>query len=338
MPTFCRHNHLIQNCPICAREQQVDLRPIVSSAAPKSTQPRPARPASEGGRSGSTRVRSGASRTGARGGSGVRVRQLVRGIDDGYSSQLVPGLRSSDDAERLAEELAFAAARLATLASRPPGLYAEVAAPGGDPEERTWLAFLIAYLGPLEGEEPFAAIEAARVPWAAAESLALDGVEIGPRGVHDAARGGRTVEAYRAWAGRSGSQSAAFTGEPSWPPERRFARVYERLALPGLTRDARFELLTSLGRLGVYDVQAAALQLGGSDTVTTAAKRVLGIGDPMLLERRAADLAAASELPLEALDVGLYNWDRGSRARLGMPADAEADPAVLDSVRAALGL
>ncbi len=36
-------------------------------------------------------------------------------------------------------------------------------------EERTWLAFLIAYLGPLDGEEPFAAIEAVRVPWAAAE-------------------------------------------------------------------------------------------------------------------------------------------------------------------------
>ncbi len=40
MPTFCRHNHLIQNCPICSREQNVELRPIVSPSGPKATQAR----------------------------------------------------------------------------------------------------------------------------------------------------------------------------------------------------------------------------------------------------------------------------------------------------------
>ena len=35
-------------------------------------------------------------------------------------------------------------------------------------------------------------------------------------------------------------------------------------------------------------------------TLDVAAKRALGIGDPMLLERRAADLAEACSLPLEA--------------------------------------
>ena len=40
MPTFCRHNRLLQNCTICAREQNFDARPVVSSSAPKSTQPR----------------------------------------------------------------------------------------------------------------------------------------------------------------------------------------------------------------------------------------------------------------------------------------------------------
>ena len=33
--------------------------------------------------------------------------------------------------------------------------------------------------------------------------------------------------------------------------ERRFARVFERMALPGLQRGARFDLLATLGRLGV---------------------------------------------------------------------------------------
>ena len=65
---------------------------------------------------------------------------------------------------------------------------------------------------------------------------------------------------------------------------------------------------------------------------------MLGIGDPLLLERRAAELAEACGLPLAALDVGLYNWERGARALLGMPAELDPDPAALDSIRGALGL
>src|SRR5437764_7901517 len=33
VPTFCRHNRLIHNCPICSREQEIELRPIVSPGA-----------------------------------------------------------------------------------------------------------------------------------------------------------------------------------------------------------------------------------------------------------------------------------------------------------------
>jgi hypothetical protein len=268
----------------------------------------------------------------------MTIRRLARGAEDGYRSELVPGLKSGADAERLAEELAFAAARLERLRLDPPGLYAEVADPAGDLEERTWLAFLIAYLGPLEDEEPFAGIEAVRTGWDSNQPLSLDEVRTGPRGVHDPARGTRTVDAYRSWAARAGSQQAAFTGESSWTPQRRFARVFERLALPGFGRDARFELLSTLGVVQAYELDADTLALGGPDSVTAAAKRVLGIGDAMLLGRRARDLAAAAALPLEALDVGLYNWERGTRTRLGMPADVEPDADTLDAVRAALGL
>ncbi len=269
---------------------------------------------------------------------GVRIRQLARGAEDGYQSGLLPGLRSSEDAERLAEELAFAAARLELLERDPPGLYAEVAA-AGDLEERTWLSFLIAYLGPLDDDEdPFAAVARVRTPWAGGRLPLLDDVSTGPRTAHDPARGTRTLEAYRAWAARSGSQAAAFVGDGAWTPERRFERVFERLALPGLHRDARFDLLVTLGRVGAYELQAAKLQLGGSDEVTLAAKRALGIGDILLLERRARDLANACQLPLEALDVGLYNWGRGERARLGLPTGAAPDPDVLDRVRGALRL
>jgi hypothetical protein len=333
MPIFCRHNHLVQNCPICAREQSIELRPVVSRRAPAATPSRtgPA-PAS------SARSRTRSSTAGSRGSGGVRVRQLARGAEDGYRSPLVPGLKSSADAERLAEELAFAVTRLVRLAEDPPGLYAEVADGTGEIEERTWLAFLIAYLGPLDGADPFAAIQQVRTSWSDAELPDLDGVQTGPRTAHDPSRGLRTLEAYRAWAARAGSQASGFTGEEAWLPERRFARTYERLALPGLDRGARFDLLVTLGRLGVYDLRPTTLQFGGSNEVTLAAKRVLGIGDPLLLERRAAELASACGLPLEALDLGFHNWGSGVRATSGLEPSAGPDPDALSSARAGLEL
>ncbi len=285
----------------------------------------------------------------------MQVRRLARGADDGFHSPLVPGLKSSEDAERLAEELAFAARRLVRLETDPPGCYAEVAKSAGadsvgtsadaevlaaepDVEDGTWLAFLIAYLCPVNGQDPFAGIRAARTPWASGEDPVLDDVPLGPRTAHDRTRGTRTLDAYRAWAARARSQAAAFQGDPSWSPERRFARAFERLALPGLHRDARFDLLVTLGRLGFYDVRAGSLQFGGANEPTVAAKRALGIGDTMLLERRAAELAEAAELPLEALDLGLYNWGVGTRCTMGLEPTAEPDPDALDSARAALGL
>ena len=266
------------------------------------------------------------------------MRRVRTTEDDGYRSALVPGLRSSEEARRLAEELAFAATRLTRLAGDPPGLYAEVANTARELEERSWLAFLIAYLYPLDAEDPFAAIAAARTRWTDAEQLDLGEVETGPRAAHDQARGLTTVRAYRVWAQRAGSQSLAFAGEPTWTPERRFSRVFERLALPGLHRDARFELLVSLGSLGVYELTPGSLALGGGDEVTLAAKRALGIGDPLVLERRAADLAGACSVPLAALDLALYNWERGERATAGMGPGAEPGEAELDAARGALEL
>jgi hypothetical protein len=321
MPQFCRHNRLVQNCTICAREQEVEARPLVSSGAPRSAEPRPPR---------TSRTRTRTTRP------GVTVRRLRNAVDDGYESPLVPGLRSSQEAARLADELAFAATRLQLLGSDPRGLYAEVAA-AGDLEERTWLAFLIAYVSPLEADDPLAAISAARTSWASGEPPRLSGVETGPRTAVDPNRPDRTVEAYRAWAARAGSQAAAFAGEPAWTAERRFGRVLERLALPGFVRDARYDLLVTLGRLGAYELRAATLGLGGNDHVTVAAKRALGIGDPVLLERRAAQLAGGCGVPLEALDLALYNWERGERATAGLGPGAEPDAALQATVHAALG-
>src|SRR5436305_1268212 len=245
MPSFCRHNRLVQNCPICSKEQDVEPRPLISPSLPRGglTQPHSATPRPRsGGRSAASRSASKGSRSAAgRGGSSaIRVRRLRSAVDDGYRSPLVPGLKSSEEAERLALELALAAGRLQALSDDPPGLYGDLAAPTGDPEERTWLGFLIAYLGPLETvEDPFAAISAVRTSWASGELPVLDALQSGPRSAHDPGRGDSTMRAYRAWAERAGSQSAAYLGDASWSAERRFARVFERLALPGLPRAAR---------------------------------------------------------------------------------------------------
>jgi hypothetical protein len=268
----------------------------------------------------------------------VHIRQQARQADDGYRSALVSGLKLRSDAERLAGELAFAAGRIAGLATQPPGLFAEVASEP-DLEEATWLAFQIAYLCPTEDEDPFAAIRSVRTSWASGEHPQLEGVATGPRSPYLPERGGQTLLAYRAWARRAGSQASGFAGDAGWAPERRFERIFERLALPGLPRGARFELLLTLGTLSRYDLRAGSLSLRGpDDDVTTAAKRVFGIGDALLLERRAAELAQECAVPVAALDLALYNWaSPDARATVGF-GGVEGDPEARERSLAALGL
>jgi hypothetical protein len=256
---------------------------------------------------------------------------MARATDDGYRSGLVPGLKASADAERLADELAFAAARLAQLATDPPGTYAEAGA-AEDREEGLWLAFLTAVVCPGDGDDPFANVRAAHVPWATGELPDLSGVSRGLRASGDE----RTLAGYRAWAGRAGSQEAAVTGEAAWTPQRRFDRVFERLAMPGLDRGARYDFLVTAGRLGLADVRGTALHFA-DDATTLAAKRVFGIGDTVLLGRRASDLAEEAAVPLEALDLALFNWGQPSAGRVTFGA-GEPDEVIRASAADALGV
>jgi hypothetical protein len=350
MPTFCRHNRFIERCPICSRTLPESSPGTASSPRAKA----------------STRARSsgdGTQRRRARGES-VRIHREGRAEDDGYRSELVPGLRASADALRLVQEIAFSSGRLLALATQPPGLYGEVRAlAGADLERATWACFLIAYLSPLEGgpasspegEDPFAGI---RLALAAppGELPDLDGVPLGPRTSHDPRRGDETLIAYRRWAARGGrasvsakttgaegSQAVAFTGDPAWSPQRRFERVFERMALPGFARMGRYDLLVTLGRLGLYELLPDSLQLAGArglsseDLTTLAAKRVFGIGDPLLLERRAAALARAISVPVETLDLALANWGSPQPATLGFPREC-GDDGAFERAGDALGL
>jgi len=336
MPSFCRHGRFVERCPICSK----------SLPGNEPSAGRPSRPKSSGARS---RGSAGTvSRNRRVRGEGVRVRREGRAEDDGYSSPLIPGVRASVDALRLADEIAFSSGRLLALAADPPGLYGEARALAAtDLEQASWICFLTAYLCPLEGDDPFAGIRQALASTPDGDDRAtgalpdLTDVPLGPRTSHDPARGTDTLVAYRQWVQRTGgSQTLAFGGDAAWTPQRRFERLHERLALPGFGRMGRYDLLVTLGRLGLYKLQPGSLRLTGApadDLTTLGAKRVFGIGDPLLLERRAETLAQAAAVPIEALDLALANWAAPTRATLGFqPQSSDGD--ALDRVGDALGL
>ena len=334
MPTFCRHNRFIERCPICSK--------TLPGATPATGAGK--RQSSRGaGGTGASSSR-GASATGRHrrlrsGGREVRVHRETRAQDDGYDNPLLPGLHASDDAARLAEEIAFASGRLLRMHAAPPDLFNEIRALATEDLERaTWLCFLTVYLSPLQGDDPFAGVRLVldregdgSGPESAPgrEGSPLDGVPLGPRTSHDPERGPETVHAYRQWALHTGSQVQALVGEESWTPQRRFERAFERLALPGLGRMGRYELLVTLGRLGLYEMQADSLHLaagrtGLEDLTTVAAKRVLAVGDPIYLERRASAFAQELDVPIDVLDLAFANWGTGERATLGFKSDCHA--------------
>jgi Alpha-glutamyl/putrescinyl thymine pyrophosphorylase clade 3 len=356
--TFCRHKRFIQRCPIC-RESVPGYKPEQQRTPVK----RPHAPHSNGaagveagaragaGIAGGAGVSVGRASTGRastrRGAPEVRVLREERSADDGYRCELVQGLRSSGDARRLAQEIGFASGRLLTLTAAPPGLFGEARA-CEDVEQATWMCFMAAYISPLEGFQPFAGVRQALVhSWASGLLPDLDDVPLGPRTSHDPSRGDETLIAYRRFVEHAGSQERAFDGEPEWTPKRRFERAFERLALPGFGRIGRFDFLIALGRLGLYEMRADSLHLtavaprsssASADPTMLAAKRIFGIADPLLLERRAHTLADALGAPIEALDLALWNWTRlatEERATLGLP-HGTVDARTLERAHAAL--
>ncbi|HVR04860.1 MAG TPA: hypothetical protein VMS02_02385 [Solirubrobacteraceae bacterium] len=353
MQRFCRHNRFVERCPIC--------RETVPGLAP------PEKVAGNGGRRTEKRATAG-TRAGAsaaqrkprrgRGAPTLRVRQERRAEDDGYRSELAPGLRSSLDAERLAQEIAFADGRLMAIRTAPPDLYGEMRELE-DLEQASWMGFLAAYLCPLEGPDPFLGVRRAlQADWRAGELPDLSEIPLGPRSSHDPARGEETLLAYLQWkehsdaqagaasgasGGASAAAGAAFVGDPGWTPTRRFERLFERLTLPGLGRMGRYDLLVTLGRIGLYELSTDSLFLGaarggaGGDLTSLAAKRLFGIGELQHLERRAQALAREMSVPVEALDLAFANWGAGERATVGAPPEV-LDQHALDRARAALEL
>ncbi|MEH3054763.1 MAG: hypothetical protein PGN13_12295 [Patulibacter minatonensis] len=306
MPTFCRHGRFEASCAICRQEQQ-------------KTEPRKVTPSSKG-----TAARRPVGSSKAAGSTSTRSRSMVTGklsrtADDGFRSELLPGVRSSADALRLAQELTTAESRLSKHGTPEAGPWAVIAELAGEPHRAFVAALTIAVASPdgASGSGATAAAALAAVSAADASLQALDLVgaateaqtilSTGPRGprAHDAAAAALSVPAQLAQRS-GGSLEQALAGEASWTSERRFARLLDRLALRGLPRAVRFDLLVALGRSGVLPLRADQLHLG-NDQVTDAAKRLFAVADVPLLEKRAAALADATGVTFDALELALWN-------------------------------
>ena len=338
MPTFCRHNRFIERCPICSKtlpgQRAGGRRARRAAAAPA---PRAAR-------------RRRAPRRAERP-TGCACAARAARADDGYCSPLVPGLRASADAARLAEEIAFSSARLRGARGRrrpAPTARGRRAPRRATSSARPGSCFLLAYLSPLEDERarsrhrrcspPRRPTPSARRARRAARRRRRSG-----RAARTTRPRRRTLLAYAQWArARRRAAGRAFSGDAGWTPERRFERLFERLALPGLrARGARYELLVSLGRLGRLRAAGrlaapapARVAAPARTRPTLAAKRVFGIGDPLLLDRRAARArrggrrAAGGARP-RALQLGRAASARRSASARRPTPDAAARAAAL---------
>lgn len=342
MPTFCRHGRFEASCAIC-RQENAKLEPKAETPRAKGTAAR--RPTSS--------TRTASTSTSSRSRSLVTGR-LQRAADDGFRSELLPGVHASQTALQLARELTAAEARLSVYGTADAGPWTTVADLAGEPHRAFVAALVIAVASPdgaagssATATAALAALQAADPSLTALDVIAADAelgaiLEGGPRGprAHDAAAAALAVPAQLAQRS-GGSLEAALAGEAAWTPERRFARLLDRLALRGLPRAVRFDLLVALGRSGVLPVKADGVHLG-ADQVTDAAKRIFAVAETALLERRAAALVEATGVSFDALELALWNLAGadagagGAAARwstakpstdLGLPGAADDDEA-----------
>ena len=272
-----------------------------------------------------------------------------RAQDDGYRSTLVPGVRASADASRLAR-----GDRVRERAPAGPGSRATRSLRRGACacRERSRAGhvdvLLIAYLsaaggrGSLRGH-PHGAGCGARARCAEASRSRRD--PLGPRTSHDA-------RARRGDAARLPSAGSQRAGRPGGGVRRRSC-VEPRAALRAAVRAPRAARASGAwgamtcsscwdasGCMSCAPTRCIWPARGGvsaSDPTTLAAKRVFGIGDPLLLERRAASARRGDRRCLWSHST--WRCSTGRR-RSGPRSDSRPIPAItsaLERAGAALG-
>ena len=224
---FCRHNRLTANCPICSKELEAELR---AKAPPRPARARPA-PASP------LRLRPRAPRPRR----APRAARHAPPRPRGRRRLPQPARpRAARDRGRRAPGRArwprrpSGSSRPARTRRWPPSPTAS--RPRGSPSCSPWSGRTPRRSRPRSPRRRRAS-RTARCPTLPAGHA-------------------RAVASYRQWAERAGSQAAGFIGEADWSPQRRFARVFERLALPGhRARDRASSCSPTLGAAGLYALE-----------------------------------------------------------------------------------
>ena len=294
---FCRHNRMTAKCPICSKELEAELR-AKAPPRPAGHPPRARRPARPRALRHAARRRRRHAPARARGRR--RLPQPARP-------------RPARDRRRRAARRGAADRRRAARAARPVRRGRDRARPRAGDLARV----------PARARRP----GRPRAPGRRARRRAA---LRGRRRCRSCSQEhARAIAAYRQWAERAGSQAAGFAGEADWSPQRRFARVFERLALPGLSRATRFELLADARRRRPVRARARlapARRRGRRHDAGRQAGAAVRRQDAARAPR-ARPRRAPPTLPLAALDRGLALWDDpGAEVELDGGAAAGAAP------------
>jgi Alpha-glutamyl/putrescinyl thymine pyrophosphorylase clade 3 len=209
----------------------------------------------------------------------------------------------------------------------------------GDKEEATWLAFLATHFGRREGDDdPWRSTRAVYSAFGEAV-LSWERVVASPTDISKVCQGHadecrrlkfanhRKFETPRPGPPlgvdavlrsyvegiieRTGGSQAALFSVPNESPAGRFERLMRELRfVKRFGRTALFDLLTLLGNFNVYDLTPGRVHLVGATGPLRGAKTMFGGADKRTLEARANEMARRLDIPIQAVEDALCNWQK----------------------------
>lgn len=211
---------------------------------------------------------------------------------------------------------------------------------GGAVDEAFWMAFLFVHFGKSRrggwayARDVYGRLGAGRWDWASvardpavfrawmeAEADRIHDQGVGGFGNHrkyqKLASTGLTVETYVGWVG--GSHVDRFEGLAAacrGDPRATFAAAYRAMGpVAGFGRTARFDYLTTVGRLGLFAVEPDRAHLDGATGPLAGARLLFGSASPALeLDDRLVALGAELALTMDVVEDAVCNWQKSPAA------------------------
>lgn len=113
-----------------------------------------------------------------------------------------------------------------------------------------------------------------------------------------------------------GSPQEAFGTKGCDTPEERFDQLFFRVkAIPRFGRLAAFDMLCLFGDMGILPVKPGSCYLDGATGPLNGAKRLWGNESAARLTELADEAARRLEVPIEAFEDALCNWQKPPRRR-----------------------